>query len=438
VRWFDMKIIIHRGTNQIGGCVTEIESNGYKVFIDFGEQLPGTENYSNKLPQIDGITYGDISKSALFITHYHGDHIGKICDTIPGLPIYAGKTAVKIYQCLEDRLTRIPVPAEAEKHKNIVERIKTINTFMPKDEIKVGKIIITPFFIDHSAFDAYMFIIEADGKRVLHTGDFRGHGFRGKMLVPMLQYYMKDIDYIICEGSNIQRPDAALQTERELQQDFETQFKKNKYNFVLVSSTNIDRIFALYHAKKNVKRCFVCDSYQTKIFKIVSNSHKQYTGFYDIDYAQTENPGGRLFELKRIARKPLMFPGGLKPYLDENGFCMLIRPNDSFKPLLVEYSQSDNTKIYYSMWKGYLDETHTAFNQNSSDFIEPFKNKYVYKHTSGHADVKTLGMLFDTVKPKCGIIPIHTEAPDKFKELFTRHNIILLQDGKIFDCSGEK
>jgi ribonuclease J len=82
-----MKITIHRGTKQIGGCVTEIESNGYKVFIDFGEQLPGVENENNQLPQIDGLICGDISKSALFITHYHGDHIGKICDTVFELPI---------------------------------------------------------------------------------------------------------------------------------------------------------------------------------------------------------------------------------------------------------------------------------------------------------------------------------------------------------------
>ena len=40
-----MKLIIHRGTKQIGGCVTEIEHNGYKVFIDYGEQLPGTITY---------------------------------------------------------------------------------------------------------------------------------------------------------------------------------------------------------------------------------------------------------------------------------------------------------------------------------------------------------------------------------------------------------
>ena len=271
-----MKITIHRGTNQIGGCVTEIESNGYKVFIDFGEQLPGAENKDDQLTQIDGLTCGDVSKSALFITHYHGDHIGKICDTVLNLPIYIGETALKIYKCLEKRLSYIPVREEAEKHRNILKRLKAINTFNALQEIKVGKIKVTPLFIDHSAFDAYMFIVEADNKRVLNTGDFRGHGFYSKVLFPMLQKYAQNIDYIISEGLNIERPDAVLQTEQELKKDFEEQFKKNKYNFVMVSSTNIDRVFALYHATKMAKRCFVCDSYQTKILKIVSESHKKY------------------------------------------------------------------------------------------------------------------------------------------------------------------
>jgi mRNA degradation ribonuclease J1/J2 len=79
-----------------------------------------------------------------------------------------------------------------------------------------------------------------------------------------------------------------------------------------------------------------------------------------------------------------------------------------------------------------LDKNKPAFNQRLDDFLKPFK--YEYKHTSGHADVKTLGTLFDTVKPKCGIIPIHTEAPEQFKVLFAGHNIIPLQDGQIFDC----
>lgn len=75
-----MKLTIHRGTNQIGGCVTEIESGGYRVFIDFGEQLPGTEKAL--LQPIDGLTCGDVTKSVLFISHYHGDHIGMVGETV--------------------------------------------------------------------------------------------------------------------------------------------------------------------------------------------------------------------------------------------------------------------------------------------------------------------------------------------------------------------
>ena len=36
-----MKITIHRGLNQIGGCITEIQSlSGTKVLIDLGHNLP--------------------------------------------------------------------------------------------------------------------------------------------------------------------------------------------------------------------------------------------------------------------------------------------------------------------------------------------------------------------------------------------------------------
>lgn len=38
-----MNITIHRGTNQIGGCVTEYEHEGWKLFVDYGEQLLGSQ-----------------------------------------------------------------------------------------------------------------------------------------------------------------------------------------------------------------------------------------------------------------------------------------------------------------------------------------------------------------------------------------------------------
>jgi ribonuclease J len=114
--------------------------------------------------------------------------------------------------------------------------------------------IITPYFTDHSAFDAYMFVVEADNKRVLHTGDFRGHGFKSKKLVQMLEYYMKDIDYIICEGSNIERPDAAAKTEQKLQNEFIDHNPQIKYSLNLIKSQNPNCKIGLYVSMMSITK----------------------------------------------------------------------------------------------------------------------------------------------------------------------------------------
>ena len=98
-----MKITVYRGNDRIGGCVTEYESNGWKLFVDCGEQLSGEPVFNNAL-EIDGLTCGDLSKSALLITHYHGNHIGKIADLAPELPIFVGGISNEIAQELLDNL----------------------------------------------------------------------------------------------------------------------------------------------------------------------------------------------------------------------------------------------------------------------------------------------------------------------------------------------
>lgn len=426
-----MKLTIHRGTNQIGGCVTEIECGGFKIFIDFGEQLPGENNHD--LDPIEGLTCGDISKSALFITHYHGDHIGKISETNPDLRIFAGKTALMIFQQLEHKLSYIPQAEEADKHKRVLDRIAKIQPFEALQRITIGEITVTPLFTDHSAFDAYMFIVEADGKRILHTGDFRGHGFRGKGLVKMLRQFARYIDYIVTEGTNIQHPNVENQSERDLHADFELKFRETKYNFVLVSSTNIDRIFSLYHAAKKAGRCFICDYYQVSMMKIVSDNHKQYSSFYDIDYDQKSDFAGRIIKLSRQKETPYSFEGRLKPYLEKHGFVMLFRTNDLFKPILDDYASSDESKVILSMWKGYLDSSKPAYNEAMYNFLKPYHYNHV--HTSGHADTKTLKTVYDIVNPKFGIIPIHTDTPGSFPDLFKEQTFILMKDGETLDCN---
>lgn len=46
-----MKLRVLKGTNQIGGCITEIVSDkGTKIIIDLGEDLPDDNSLKVKIP----------------------------------------------------------------------------------------------------------------------------------------------------------------------------------------------------------------------------------------------------------------------------------------------------------------------------------------------------------------------------------------------------
>lgn len=164
-----MNIKVYRGTHQIGGCVTEYEYQGRHLFVDYGEELPGGPQTGDL--QVEGLTYGDISKSALLITHYHGDHIGCIPKLPKDLPIFMGRISRDIQMELSNRLQMVDV-----FHRNMSERLKTVHTFEPGRPFSWGSFHIMPVTVDHSAFDAYAFKVEAGGVSVFHTGDFRTHG----------------------------------------------------------------------------------------------------------------------------------------------------------------------------------------------------------------------------------------------------------------------
>ena len=94
-----MTITIHRGINQIGGCITEIASaKGSKILIDLGHNLPEGENRDNdpleKAENIDPILDG---LDAIFYTHSHGDHVGfEAYVAKKGIPQYIGALSKKL------------------------------------------------------------------------------------------------------------------------------------------------------------------------------------------------------------------------------------------------------------------------------------------------------------------------------------------------------
>ena len=384
-----MKVVIHRGTHQIGGCITEIESSkGTKIAIDIGENLPsGNKNKVTEL-KIQGLTEGEPKFNAVIITHYHGDHIGLYNKINPKIPIYIGSISKEIFRILVSRLVEAKI-----NPKEDLDLVDKFRTYKIPDKLTIEDITITPIEVDHSAFNAHMLLIECDGKKLLHTGDFRLHGQRGKSVIPALERYVGHVDCLICEGTTLSRKKEQPMSEHELQKKAAHIFKENKFNFVMCSSTNIDRIAAIHKAALSANRLFVCDKYQKKILMYV-------------DTVSTSS-------LYKFRNKVLSYGDNLLELMKEKGFVMLVRPNYISKKVMNEFT--DNTFIY-SLWDGYLDEKY----KDDYEYIQNFvPEKHINLHTSGHADYEAIKLVCQVVSPKL-LIPIHGENPEAFNDMRTK------------------
>lgn len=311
-----MEIIIHRGTHQIGGCSVEIKTKFTRIFIDFGAELE--EKNPNNL-DIEGLTFGENNCDGVLFTHYHGDHIGLINKINKGIPIFMGSLTKEILSL--------------QKTKNLFQNLKDIRTFEQGENFHIGDIKISAFSIDHSAFDSYMFLIEAENKKILHTGDFRNHGFRGKSLEKILDKLIGNVDVLISEGTVLNRSDKKNLTEYELSQQAKEILKKYKYVFVVAASTNFDRLAAFSSIIPKGKY-LLCDSYQKELLNLVAEKSKKYTSLYQFP-------------------KALVYAKNLDEKIKKYGFCMFVRLGNSRHQKIMEDYKNNNTLVVYSMWKGY-------------------------------------------------------------------------------------
>ena len=411
-----MKIRIHRGTHQIGGCVTEYEHDGWHLFVDYGEELPGSPKTGDL--QVEGLTHGDVSKSALLVTHYHGDHIGRITSLPKDLPIYMGKVGREIQKVVSNHMKTVN-----ETHREMVKRLPSIQTFREGEGFKLGPFNILPVTVDHSAFDAYAFKIVADDVSVYHTGDFRLHGFRSGKTDKLMQKYVGKVDYVVCEGTNVARPEAKSKTESALQKDFVSLFKENKGCVIYLSSTNIDRLFSLYHAAIKAGRPFYVDAYQKSVMDIVAKGDSIWARSPWYQYGEDE-PKALMYD-NTDKNHPFLVNDKFKKDLVQRGYVLIARSNERFDNLL-EQIPGEKKKVL-SMWNGYVKEGSDAYNENLAKALD---DDYDYLHTSGHIDVSDLRHFFQLLQPKA-IIPIHTDKPEEFVKQFSDEwPVVLLNDGE--------
>lgn len=394
-----MNITIHRGIDQIGGCITEIATANTKIIIDLGSNLPGSNGEEFTKQDVERITAG---VDAVYYTHFHGDHVG-LCGYVHNdVEQFIGKGAREVNICKYSVLAKHD--SRYEHDLRVSQNMKVYEEGHTYDVGEKGEIFITPFFVDHSAFDSYMFLIEADRKKILHTGDFRGHGYLSKGLEKILKLKARNIDVLITEGTMLSRYNENVVNESTIKAETINLLTKDKhphFMFALCSSTDMERLASFHAACEETGAKFLCDTYQKSVLDIFTKYASPHCNLFNFNDETTN-----------VLGDDCSFDRDLRP----NGFVMPVRASqlDFVKKMLYYFPDGE---LIYSMWKGYIEGTEEQKNQNVIDFVNLFHGQYHYLHTSGHADVKTLEKVCKITNPSIGIIPIHKEKGTRFENL---------------------
>lgn len=413
-----MKIRIYRGTQEIGGnCVEIVAANGKILWIDLGAPLSTVNPDSS---------YRNNKVDALLISHPHSDHFGLMESVGTNVPVYIGQVSEDLIKATKRFLGVTPPDCNFQR-------------ITPWKEIRIlGTFSIYPYLVDHSSPEAFAFVIEADGKRLFYSGDFRSTGRKKVVYEKMIINPPKNIDLLLIEGTMVERGFQQYPTEEDVEQKI-TDIIVNQQNmtFVVSSAQNIDRFCSVFNACIKGNKMLIIDVYMAYVLEMVSKKAK---GLPTIDAGRVlvYNPKSQMEKISdeelidfatRVNEKALHSGIFIKP---EKFVYFLRCPNEK---LIDKISPKGTINLIYSQWLGYLNEDHKTW---ATDIINGLKDngkvKFTHLHTSGHATLPELKELAKAINPK-KIVPIHTGNPDKMKLEFASVGITSVEvwdDGKVY------
>ena len=405
-----MRIRIHRGAHEIGGnCIEVAADDGRRLVLDVGRPLSAGWDEVVGLPEVSGFATPDPSLLGVVISHPHLDHYGLVSQVAEKVPIYIGKEAAALLNA-------------ARFFSPVSGGFDPVGHLQHAQELTVGPFTITPHLNDHSAYDAYSLLIEADGRRLFYTGDIRAHGRKHKMFKALVKRPPADVNVLMMEGTHVRvggaHDEATFETESKLEKRFVKLAKETEGAIVTFGSMqNIDRLVTVYRAAKRSGRVLIMDLYGATVAAATRSSIPQ-PGFKGL---RVYVPLLQRIKVKEAAEfwrvqdiaSCRVFPEELAA--DPGRFVFHV-PSSTARELLKSEVLDASGVAVWSLWEGYRS---TPSGKALEKLLGDYGVKLVSLHTSGHASVPDLKKLVEAVDPD-RVVPIHSEATDRFAELFPR------------------
>ena len=417
-----MRVKIHRGAHEIGGSCVEVESGDARLVLDVGKPLSAGWDEAVVMPEVPGFIEADPSLLGVIITHAHQDHWGLVGQIDPTVPIYMGAATHRILAEADFWTQGLDVvPSGLLEHR------------VPFD---LGPFRITPYLNDHSAFDAYSLLVEAEGRRLFYTGDIRGHGRKADLFEELLRDPPQRVDVLLMEGTNI-RPhganggDVHAESETDVERTMVGTMRDTAGLVLAMSSAqNIDRLVTIYRAALQSERDLVIDLYGASIARVTGNANIPQPG-----------PGWPRVHVyvpirqRVIVKEACAFErvDAIRPfrvyedYIARRRSELVMMFSMVSAPALEKAGALEGAALIWSLWNGYLAE---PSGERLQSFLARQAIPIVRHHTSGHASVPDLQRLSVAIDPR-RLVPIHSFGAERFTEHF--ENVKQEQDGMWWD-----
>ena len=309
-------------------------------------------------------------------------------------------------------------------------------TFQHWKPFHVGPFKITSYLVDHSAYDASAFLIEADNKKIFYTGDFRGHGRKKVLLDKMIENPIKNVDCMLMEGTTLKGGHSVgFETENEVEKELCNIFRnQSDTSFIMASGNNIDRLVSIYKATKAAQKIFVIDLYTyfvlDKLKKITPNlppfKNDHVRIFYHGEHFRKIKETSEWWKILSKSKSRRIKVDEIATHRENMVIKAPISSMIQISDQLIKEKPLDQAQFIFSMWQGYL---------GKSDYYQAFCDKYQIDlkkiHVSGHAYLDALKKMAHTVNPK-KLVPIHTLSGDDFSKHFD--NVVRVNDGITFSA----
>ncbi len=386
-----VRIIPLGGLGEVGKNMTVYEAAGEVIVVDAGLAFPRDEHLGVDLvlPEMSYLADRPDGVRAVVLTHGHEDHVG-------ALP-YLLRVA-KVREVWATRLTLGLIKSKLDEHGLL--RAAELR------EAEVGKPVdIGPFRVEfvrmaHSIPDSAALAIEAEGKLIVHTGDYKlDHtpvDGQKTDVGRLAELGNQGVDLMLGDSTNAERP-GVTPSERVVGEAFRQIFPL-RTGRILVSSfaSNVHRVQQAIDVGAGLgRKVAIVGRSMRKNVNIARN-----LGFMDV-------PDGVLLKPEELRDLP-------------HGEQLIICTGSQGEPMSaltriayhdhpgVSVERGDTVIISAKPVPGNELRVHDAINRLAQSGAEVLHQEIAPVHVSGHGNAEELRTIISLLRPKA-VMPVHGE-----------------------------